>query len=667
MRIAFTHNLRSLPIEEQAEFDSPETVDAIVEALRALGHDVEPIDVGRPVADVITSLTRYRPDLVFNTAEGATGRGREAFWPHMFEQLGIPYTGSDAYVCTTTLDKHLTKRIVEEVGVPVAVGALLIDASAPLPGALTYPAFVKPNFEGSSKGITTQSIVADEAALRARAAELLSFYPDGVIVEPFLRGRDVVVPYLAGATDDGVLPAVSYRFGGFAAGGATIYDYELKNEHCDDVTVEAPASLSAELTAELRVLSARAFARLGVRDLARIDWRIDEHGKPWFLEINALPSLEPGAGIYAAAAVIGLAEMADVLSHVVESAISRAPLLNVPTPSLKRTRVGLIYNLKRERPQTDADDEAEFDSQDTVDAIAAAIASHGHDVVKIEADSAVLRRLESEHIDVAFNIAEGIRGRSREALVPAVLELLGVPYTGSDAATLCVTLDKALAKRVVAQAGIATAPWAVWHTGREILPVGFPFPALVKPAAEGSSKGVVDASVVNDEAELRTQVKQLAKRYKQAILVEAFLPGREFTVAVLGGRKPKALPAMEVVFTDPSLTSPVYGFEQKQSSIGVRFDAPAHIPRAMMRSIQKTASEAFVVLGCRDVARIDLRLDAQGVPNFIECNPLPGLTPGFSDLCVIAGSAGMSYEALIGAILAPALLRGGRLDSGGRS
>lgn len=666
MRIVFAHNLQTVSSEEQAEFDTPETVAAIAAALTSLGHEVMPLDVGQPVVDVVTHLLRWQPDLVFNTAEGLSGRSREAFWPHLFEQLGIPCTGSDAYVCTTTLDKHLTKRIVEEVGVPVAVGALLIDASDPLPAGLTYPAFVKPNFEGSSKGITSASIVSDEAALRAQAARLLARFPSGVLVEPYLPGRDVVVPFVEGVEGNGVLEAAGYAFGGKHT-DAAIYDYDMKNGDDADVSVVAPAPISAALREELRVLSDRAFRRLGVRDLARIDWRIDADGRPWFLEINALPSLQPGAGIYASAALAGLTTPADLLARVLASACARHGLPSTTrsvAPARTPSRVGLIYNLKRTPSSGLANDdaEAEFDAPQTVAAIEEALQALGHEVIRIEADMHVLRRLETTPIDVAFNIAEGLRGRSREALVPAVLDLLGIEHTGSDAATLCVTLDKGLAKRVVAQAGVPTAPWFVMHTARDPVPADLPYPRLVKPVAEGSSKGVSPRAVVRNEDELRTQVRELVKRYAQPVLVEAFLPGREFTLGVLGGRKPRVLPPMEIVFAPEAGDAPIYGFEQKQTSAHVRFDVPATVSRTLSRELIRVTRDAYLALGCRDVARIDVRLDEAGVPNFIECNPLPGLTPGFSDLCVIATAAGLTYTQLIGAILAPALARAGRLS-----
>lgn len=327
----------------------------------------------------------------------------------------------------------------------------------------------------------------------------------------------------------------------------------------------------------------------------------------------------------------------------------------------RATRVGLIYNLKRKKPGLDGsdDDEAEFDSLETVTAIRDAIASQGHEVVMIEARRDMPSRVQAEGIEVAFNIAEGAGGRGRESVVPALLELLDIPYTGSDATTLAIALDKGLAKRIVSQVDVPTAPWCLMLNGDESLPEALTFPVVVKPVAEGSSKGITKTSVVHDEASLRAIVRSLADRYRQGMLVEAFLPGREFTVGLLGeGDTVRVLPPMEVVFCNPDTKHPIYAFEHKQQfTPEIRYDAPAKVDDALLEELSDIARRSYIALGCRDVARVDLRLDHHGRVNFIECNPLPGLTPGWSDLCIIANSASLSYAALIGEILAPALQR----------
>lgn len=336
---------------------------------------------------------------------------------------------------------------------------------------------------------------------------------------------------------------------------------------------------------------------------------------------------------------------------------------NQPTGAGTRTgagtgpiTVGLIHNVKRTKPTVGQDEDAEYDTPETIDAITAAIEAEGHRVVKLEATAALLGILPSAGIDVAFNIAEGQKGRGRESWVPAVLDLLGVPYTGSDATTMAITLDKGLAKRVVRSAGVATPEFLVIDRVGAPLPAALKYPVIVKPVAEGSSKGVTQNSVARDAAELRAVVDAVVGRYGQGAMVEGFLTGREFTVGVLGDGE--VLAPMEIAFAASAAELPVYSFEHKQAfSDEVKYVCPAETTPALDAALRAAAREAFVALGCRDVARIDLRLDADGVVNFIECNPLPGLTPDWSDLCLIAKAEGMDYPALVTAILRPALAR----------
>jgi D-alanine-D-alanine ligase len=329
--------------------------------------------------------------------------------------------------------------------------------------------------------------------------------------------------------------------------------------------------------------------------------------------------------------------------------------------SVKGVTVGLIHNVKRVKPkQTDGewgdDADAEYDAPETINAIAEAIEAEGHRVVKLEATPDLLAALPSAGIDVAFNIAEGQKGRGRESWVPAVLDLLGVPYTGSDATTMAITLDKGLAKRVVRSAGVSTPQFFVIDSLDTPIPAHLKYPVIVKPVAEGSSKGVTQKSVARDATELRAVVTDLITRYGQGAMVEGFLTGREFTVGLLGERR--ILPPMEIVFSADPSTLPVYGFEHKQAfTDDVKYVCPAQMTPALDRALRKAARDAFVALGCRDVARIDLRLDGDGVVNFIECNPLPGLTPDWSDLCLIAKAANLDYRGLVAAILRPALRR----------
>ncbi|MFO0597403.1 MAG: ATP-grasp domain-containing protein [Myxococcaceae bacterium] len=668
MRIALTHNLRLSDAEEEAEFDTEETVNALAEAIERLGHRVEKMEVSGPASRTVARLEAFSPDLIFNTAEGRRGRFREAFFPALFDELGFPYTGSDAYALAVTLDKQLTKLILREEQVRTPGWQFVEKASELKPEDLHFPVIVKPNFEGSSKGITQDSIAENVEDLKKKTAAALEKYPAGVLVEEYIVGRDLTVPFLESVDNefDGVLVPVEYVVDPAQAGRRkyAIYDYELKTVHDDAVTVRAPAKISPEMSERIRKMARTVFKKLDCKDLGRVDVRLSDAGVPYFLEINALPSLQPGAGIYAAAELEGL-HFDGVLDAVIQNAAKRYRIKDKPRGLSKPTRrgplkVGFTFNVKRIKPTADGEDrEAEYDSPSTLQAIREAISSHGHEVVDLEATPELPMTLATTPVDVVFNIAEGFRGRNRESQVPALLELLDIPYTGSDPATLSLALDKGLAKKVVRAAGIDTPNFQLMATGRERLEKHFTrWPLMVKPVAEGSSKGVISKSVCHNEAELREVVKELVDRYQQPALVEEYIGGREFTVGLLGERRPEVLPPMEIVFTDKSDKTPIYKFEDKlEENDRIRYEVPARLDAAPLERLKSAARQAFMSLGCRDVARIDFRMDESGRIYFIECNPLPGLTPGWSDLVLIAQGDGMDYRTLIGEILSGAIRR----------
>lgn len=672
MKIALTHNLQQSAAEDQAEFDAPETITALRDALVRLGHEVEVVEVSGAVSVLVARLEHFSPELVFNIAAGSRGRTREAFYPALLEQMGLPYTGSDAFTCAVSLDKGLTKLLVAQRGVLTPAWSFAMSEADLEEISLRYPLIVKPNHEGSSKGISSRSVVRDARALRGRVRELIALYPDGLIIEEYIDGMDVVVPFIEAlsAESGGALTPASYTFDGAGEAEFVIYDFDLKHEGSNRVQVQVPAPLPEHTTRKLQSVARQAIDALGVRDFGRVDFRVTPDGDIYFLEMNALPSLDPHAALYRSAALSGCETMDEVLDAIVRGAMARHQIAAPPLPgrvAWPKLRVGLVFNLKRQKMSLGGDDhEAEFDSPTTVAAIQQAIESFGHEVVLIEATAGFLTKITQEQIDVVFNIAEGVAGRSREAVVPAVLDLLGIEYTGSDATTLALSLDKALAKRVVRQSGVPTAEFFVMLNAREPLPESLSYPVVVKPNAEGSSKGISQACVARNEDELRALARDLIERYHQGALVEAFLPGREFTVGLLGQNdEPRVLPAMEIVFLDQSIAHPVYTFAHKiEADTNIRYESPAKLEPELAEEIAHVARAAYRALGCRDVSRVDVRLDANGRACFIECNPLPGLTPNWSDLCMIAKSAGMDYRTLIGEILAPAVLRWMALHEG---
>ena len=667
MKIAFTHNLRLTDSEDEAEFDTAETVDAIADGLRAGGHEIEKIEVTGPASHLAARLESYGPDLIFNTAEGRRGRTREAFYPALFEELGFPYTGSDAYVMTVTLDKWMTKLVLGAQGIDTPRSRLVVPDDVQRGRdigtlGLAYPVLVKPNFEGSSKGIGDDAVARDPRALADMLPRILRRYPAGVIVEEFVTGTDVTVPFLEGAGDEGVLLPVDYVIDPAARSRFNIYDYRLKSAEASRVAVRCPPDLQRDVVGRLRAICKLAIRTLGVRDLGRVDFRLGDDGRIYLLEVNALPSLERGSSTFAAAAREGLDYQA-ALGAVVASAARRQGL-TVPQVGRRRRapeplRIGFTHNMKRVDSKGGDDAEAEYDAPETIEAICQALESYGHIVLPFEATADLPRLLMDSPVDLVFNIAEGVEGRNREAAVPALCELMGIPYTGSDAATLSIALDKALSKKVLRQHGILTPEFQLMETGRERLSSKLVFPLIVKPNQEGSSKGVsAHASVVDDEISLRAVVRDLLEKYRQPALVEHYVAGREFTVGLLGDKRPRVLPAMEILFLDKDNPRPVYDYQIKQEwEKYVYYQCPAQLSPAETKAIERVARDTFEALDCRDVARVDLRMDAGGDFYVLEVNPLPGLTPEYSDLCLIAKAANIDYRSLIGEILSGGLKR----------
>ncbi|MCX6144915.1 MAG: ATP-grasp domain-containing protein [Ignavibacteriales bacterium] len=359
-----------------------------------------------------------------------------------------------------------------------------------------------------------------------------------------------------------------------------------------------------------------------------------------------------------------------------------------------RLHVALVYNMKKENAdevshhprseetgesgvavasrtklqETRHDTYAEWDSEATILAVKAALAER-HSVTMIEATDHAPHQLLEVQPDIVFNIAEGLRGPSREAQIPAVLEMLGIPYTGSDPVTLGICLDKARAKEILSFYKIPTPEFHVISSLEELHRRAIAFPSVVKPLHEGSSKGVLNASIVRTQAELVEQVRRVLNDYSEPALVEKFLPGREFTVALLGnGPTLRVFPIVEILLDKlPPGVNPLYSYEAKwvwdQVDHPVEmYNCPARIDSDLERRIKETCLNAFRVLRCRDWCRIDLRLDDHGIPSVIELNPLPGILPNpddHSSYPMAARSAGLSYNTMLNAVLDEAILRYG--------
>jgi D-alanine-D-alanine ligase len=322
-------------------------------------------------------------------------------------------------------------------------------------------------------------------------------------------------------------------------------------------------------------------------------------------------------------------------------------------------KVGLSFDLRSAYLAEGYSEEqvAEFDSDSTILALEGALRSLGHESVRIGHARELTRRLAAgERWDLVFNIAEGLSGRNREAIVPCLLELYGVPYTFSDALVCATTLDKVVAKRLVKGDGIRTPRYAVVASEADLAAVRLRYPLFAKPACEGTGKGVDSRSRIENRAQLREVCARLLARFKQPVLVEEYLPGREFTTGILGtGARARVLGTMTLDIRSDAPASD-YSYEVKEKCEEfVHYYAFEAGP--LRDEIEAMALAAHRSLECRDTSRVDIRLDADGRPSFMELNPLPGLHPLHSDLPMIATQQGMAYEQLIGAIVESAMER----------
>jgi D-alanine-D-alanine ligase len=335
-------------------------------------------------------------------------------------------------------------------------------------------------------------------------------------------------------------------------------------------------------------------------------------------------------------------------------------------------RIGLAYNQRpddatwrsgadgRSSPESSEpiDEYVEWDDPETIEAVANALRSFG-DVVLLEAVNGFPGRLAGAGIDLLFNMAEGVNGPNRESHVPAIAEFLDIPYLGSDPLTLALSLHKQRAKEVFTQRGVPTPRSLVLDTQADLDELDRIdwYPLFLKPVWEGSSKGIAEANHVTTPEAAREQAEYLLEGYRQPVLAESYLPGDEFTAAVLGNDgDSRVLPLIRYKFHClPEGALPIMGHEAKwqwdqpDSDLDV-LECPARIPGELDRDIEAAAIAAYRALGCRDWSRVDLRLDAAGTPHVLEVNPLPGIMPdpsAHSCFPTAAAVSGMSYDELI--------------------
>jgi D-alanine-D-alanine ligase len=357
----------------------------------------------------------------------------------------------------------------------------------------------------------------------------------------------------------------------------------------------------------------------------------------------------------------------------------------MPEAQMKhKWRVAVLANIKDkgllQSPGLPSDAYAEYERMETVRMIRNVIETDGHETKLFPANKNLPRAMEKYQPDICFNDAGGLGGDAREAQTPALLEMLNIPYTHSRILTNAIALDKTLTKRIWRDHGLPVASFQEFATGEETLSPEFDFPLFVKPVREGSGMGIDENSIVNSEAELRERVKYIIATYKQPALVETFLPGREFTIGQTGGpharrfsRHPEwynadgfhQMPVLELDTTQAA-TPGIYSYAAKAELPGQQgapeYICPTEIEPALESRLQYIGLQAYIVLGALDISRVDIRLDMDGNPQLMEINPLPGLTPGYSDICIQAAAEEIRYEDLILEILYLAAGRWGLLE-----
>jgi D-alanine-D-alanine ligase len=338
-------------------------------------------------------------------------------------------------------------------------------------------------------------------------------------------------------------------------------------------------------------------------------------------------------------------------------------------------RVGLAFNMKQDSAEDvqeppgefPQDKQAEWDAPETIAAVHSVLEER-HEVVMIDAGADAYTALLETAPDIVFNMAEGDSGPCREGYIPSILEHLKIPYTASDPLTLNICLDKSRTKEILAYHGLPISRFRV-VSDQEFSFNSLHYPLMVKPLYEGSSIGIRDDSLVKSRREMRERVLWVLSHYNEPALVEEFLPGREFTVAILGnGSEARVLPIVEIRFDSlPQGVNPIYSYEAKwiwdQSSNPLKiFECPARLSADLQSEIESVCLRAYNILRCRDWCRIDVRLDASGRPHILELNPLPGILPGPEDNSCFpkaARAAGMSYRQLINTVLDIACKRNG--------
>lgn len=322
--------------------------------------------------------------------------------------------------------------------------------------------------------------------------------------------------------------------------------------------------------------------------------------------------------------------------------------------------IGIVYNVKKKENLNLYDAEVEYDSMDTVNNLKRVIENEGHKVVLLEADDELINKIKVNEIDFVFNIAEGKNSRGREGQVPAILSMLDIPFSGSDQTTLCIAQDKTVTKKLLSTFKVLSPRSLLMSKNTNLKKIKLNFPLIVKPNAEGSSKGISEISIAKNLGELQNILHKSFESYNQEILVEEYIDGKEFTVGVLGnGKDTVVFSPMEIIYKRPTQENfCVYSYAVKQDYKNfVDYTCQSNLDIKVLNKMKKISLKIFNALECKDFSRIDFRVSKDNKIYFIEINPLPGLAPNYSDYPMLAEKCRVDYDSLIKKILHIALKR----------
>jgi len=666
MKVGLTYDLRQDYMaegygeEETAEFDRPDTIDAIENTLRDLGYRTDRIGHAKQLSLRLAAGDRW--DLVFNIAEGLRGLGREALVPALLDAYDIPYTFSDPLVLSLTLHKGATKHVIRDLGIPTPDFAV-IETDADLDGVdLPLPVFVKPVAEGTGKGISAASRVISRDDLVSRCRFLLRTFKQPVLVETFLPGREFTVGIVGTGARARAVGVMEILFKPSAE--QQVYSFLNKEEYRERIAYRRVEDGIAE---EAERVALDSWRGLGCRDAGRVDLRADLEGKVYFLEVNPLAGLHPEHSDLPI--LCGLVEMSyrDLISAIMDSAVLRMHLAAggaaapPPTPAALRRRVAVLHG------EVPAD--APEDEQDVLVEVATAsdvLSRLGFDTIPVVFSLDVPRAVDAlrrEEPELVFNLVESVGGRGRLIhLAPAVLDSLGCRYTGAGTDATFMTSNKVLAKRMLEDAGIRTPRWLSLDGGG---------PAagdargrfILKSVWEHASIGLDDRAVVEvrDAADLKVRLEEHAERTGDEVFAEAFIDGREFNLSLLaGGNGPEVLPHAEIRFLDyPRGKVRLVDYKAKWDRDSFEYH---HTPRSfefseedrpLLDTLSRMAMDCWRLFGLRGYARVDFRVDGDGRPWVLEVNTNPCLSPDGGFVAAVE-RAGLDLTGAVERILADA-------------